>query len=135
MEFCQALASQEKALSFSIKIGNNFSFSLDTKEKAPATQARKVSPSTQKRNSLRRQQFFAFKAKLQDEAFKQPADISVIPDVNDAQDVTLAQKDDLCANPFRCDQYDYFTKISRGLKIHLCKQHKISQLDGGDEVL
>ena len=32
MEFCQALASQVKAFSFSIKIDNAFSFSLDTKE-------------------------------------------------------------------------------------------------------
>ena len=56
-------------------------------------------------------------------------------DVNDSQDVTLAQKDDICASPFRCDQCDYSTKTSRGLKMHVSKQHKISQLDGGDEVL
>ena len=66
---------------------------------------------------------------------EKPADISVIRDVNDAQDVTLAQKDDLCASPFRCDQCDYCTITSRGLKMHVSKQHKISQLDGGDEVL
>ena len=83
MEFCQALASQEKVFSFSIKIGNTFSFSLDTKEKAPAPQARKVSPSRQKRNNMRRQQFLASKAKLQDEALEESADISLTLDVND----------------------------------------------------
>ena len=135
MEFCHALASQEKVFSFSIKIGNTFSFSLDTKEKAQAPQARKVSPSTQKRNSLRRQKFLASEATLQDERMEKTANISVIPDVNDTQDVTLAQKDDLCSSPFRCDQCDFSTKTSCALKMHVSKQHKISQLDGGDEVL
>ena len=135
MEFCQALASQEKVFSFSIKIGNTFSFSLDTKEKAPAPQARKVSPSTQKRNNLRRQKFLASKAKLQDEALEEPADIFVTLDVNDSQDLTLAQKDDLSVSSFMCDQCDYSTRTSRGLKMHVSKQHQISQLDGEDEVL
>ena len=83
MEFCQALASQEKAFSFSLKIDDTFSFSPDTKEKAPAPQARKVSPSRQKRNNMRRQQFLASKAKLQDEALEESADISLTLDVND----------------------------------------------------
>ena len=114
MEFCQVLASQEKAFSFSIKNGNTFSFSLDTKEKAPAPQARKVSPSTQKRNNLRRQKFLASKAKLQDEALEEPADIFVTLNVNDSQDVTLTQKDDLSASTFRCDQCDYSKKPAVG---------------------
>ena len=135
MEFCQALASQEKAFSFSLKIGDTFSFSLDTKEKAPAPQARKVSPSTQKRNYLRRQKFLASKAKPQNEALEEPADISVSLDANDSQDVTLSQNEDLSASTFRCDQCDYYTRTSRGLKMHVSKQHKISQLDGEDEVL
>ena len=83
--------------------GNTFSFSLDTKGKAPAPQARKLSPSTQKRNYLRRQKFLASKSKLQDDASEEPADISVSLDANDSQDVTLSQKEDLSANTFRCD--------------------------------
>ena len=77
----------------------------------------------------------ASKAKLQDEASEEPADISVSLDANDSQDVTLSQKEELSANTFRCDQCDYYTKTSRGLKMHVRKQHKISQLDGEDEVL
>ena len=86
------LASQEKAFSFSLKIGNTFSFSLDTKGKAPAPQARKLSPSTQKRNYLRRQKFLASKAKLQYEALKEPTNTSVSLDANDSQDVTLHKR-------------------------------------------
>ena len=54
----------------------------------------------------------ASKDKLQDKAMEKPADISVILDINNAQDVILAQKDDLCASPFKCDQCDFSTKIS-----------------------
>ena len=75
MEFCQVLASQGK--SFSMNIGDTFSFSLDTKEKTPAPKARKVSPSTQKRNDLRRQKYLASKIKIHGEALEIPTDIPV----------------------------------------------------------
>ena len=75
MEFCQALASKGKAFSFSMKIGD--SFSLDTKEKAAAPQARKVSPSTQMRNDFRRQKYLASKTKTRNEALEAQADIPV----------------------------------------------------------
>ena len=38
MEFCQALATQGKAFHFSLNMGTNFSFSLDTRSKALAPQ-------------------------------------------------------------------------------------------------
>ena len=47
---------------------------------------------------------------------------------------TLAQKDDLCASTFKCNECDFFTKTSRGLKMNVSKQHMISQLDGEYEV-
>ena len=59
LAFCQALVSQGKAFSFSIKIDSTFSFSLDTRESsgsAPLTR-KKVSPSTQRRNARRRAEF------------------------------------------------------------------------------
>ena len=59
LAFCQALASQGKAFSFSIKIDSTFSFSLDTRESsssAPLTR-KKLSPSTQRRNARRRAEF------------------------------------------------------------------------------
>ena len=55
-------------------------------------------------------------------------------DVNDSQHVTLVQRDDLSASTFKCEQCDFQTRTGRGLKIHVSKQHKISQLDGQDEI-
>ena len=61
--FCQALASQGKAFSFSLKIDSTFSFALDTRESqasAPLPEAltrKKVSPSTKRRNARRRAEF------------------------------------------------------------------------------
>ena len=59
LAFCQALASQGKAFSFSLKIDSTFSFSLDTRENILPVQTvrKKVSPSTQRRNAKRRQVF------------------------------------------------------------------------------
>ena len=59
LAFCQALASQGKAFTFSLKINSTFSFSLDTRENQVPTQAvrKKISPSTQRRNARRRQEF------------------------------------------------------------------------------
>ena len=64
LNFCRTLASQGRSVSFSLKVGSSFAFSLDTKdsENIPASKARKkLSPSTQKRNARRRQEFFASK--------------------------------------------------------------------------
>ena len=67
MAFCQSLASQGKAIQFSLKIGDTFSFSLDTSENVPGIKIKKVSPSTWKRNELRQQKFIALKAKASEE--------------------------------------------------------------------
>ena len=61
-DFCKALASQGMAFSFSLTLGSNFSFSLDTREMAPhsVTQDKawkKKSPSTIRRNARRRDEF------------------------------------------------------------------------------
>ena len=61
-DFCKALASQGMAFSFSLTLGSNFSFSLDTREMAPhsVTQDKawkKKSPSTIRRNTRRREEF------------------------------------------------------------------------------
>ena len=59
LAFCQTLASQGKAFTFSLKINSTFSFSLDTRENQVPTQAvrKKISPSTKRRNARRRQEF------------------------------------------------------------------------------
>ena len=59
MEFCQALATQGKAFHFSLNMGANFSFSLDTRGEAASSSAKKKkkTPSTLRRNARRREQF------------------------------------------------------------------------------
>ena len=42
LEICQKLASQGQKFSFSLSIGSNFSFSLDTKEKYTSLDCRQV---------------------------------------------------------------------------------------------
>ena len=57
--FCQTLASQGQVFNFSLSIGSEFSFSLDTRSKAVKTQGTKkrASPSTLRRNARRRAEF------------------------------------------------------------------------------
>ena len=59
LAFCQALASKGKDFSFSLTIDSTFSFSLDTRESnVQSTLAKKrSSPSTQRRNAKRREEF------------------------------------------------------------------------------
>jgi hypothetical protein len=66
LDFCQALASQGKDFNFSLKIGSNFSFSLDTRETTPSAKVevrkkKKPSPSSLRRNAERREAFLVKK--------------------------------------------------------------------------
>ena len=52
MDFCQALANQGQAFNFSLTIGPDFSFSLDTRRKSTSPGIKKkASPSTLRRNA------------------------------------------------------------------------------------
>ena len=65
--FCHTLANKGRAVNISLKIDSSFILSLDTKdnEKVPASKAKKkVSPSTQRRNQRRRNEFLASKEAL-----------------------------------------------------------------------
>ena len=66
MAFCQTLASQGQVFNFSLSIGPDFSFSLDTRSKAVKTQETKKrsSPSTLRRNARRRAEFNAKKQQI-----------------------------------------------------------------------
>ena len=81
MAFCQALASQGKSFSFTLKIDSTFCFSLDTRDsdvKATLTKKR-TSPSTQRRNIRRREEFLKKKlnfSSLSSSASDAPVDIS-----------------------------------------------------------
>ena len=62
LDFCQTLSSHGSAFKFSLIMGSNFSFSLDTRGLALDIQAKsplkkKPSPSTLRRNARRREVF------------------------------------------------------------------------------
>ena len=105
LDFCQALSSQGVAFNFSVSIGSTFSFSLDTRGKAPLSPGtkKKSSPSTLRRNARRRKEFLEKK--------QHPA--AVIP-----REEAVGEK------AFLCDQCDSNFKSENGLKIHVGKTHK-----------
>ena len=61
LEFCQMLAGKSMPFSFSLKVGTNFSFSLETRGEvalsSPKKKQKKPTPSTLRRNARRREQF------------------------------------------------------------------------------
>ena len=110
LAFCQTLASQGQAISFSLAIGPDFSFSLDTRSKdqhSLGTKKKKQSPSTLRRNARRREEF----AKK-----KQASSAEILAD--DEELVT--------AQVLKCDQCDYVGASEKGLKQHMRMKHKTS---------
>ena len=109
LDFCQALALQGKMFKFSVTIGTNFTFSLDTREDkdVPDTRIKKrSSPSTMRRNAKRREEFLKKKS---------PSEAAV------ATGLETNQKLD---NFFQCDHCESTFKTESGLKIHTGKTHK-----------
>ena len=90
MDFCYALARQNRALAFSLKIGSTFAFSLDTKETLPpaAKAGIRKSPSVIRRNARRRTEFLKKKSQLLSSSTGKVAAVEIT-------DVTLAPSDDL----------------------------------------
>ena len=58
LDFCQALSSKGQAFNFSVAIGPDFTFSMDTRCKAASPRIKKkASPSTLRRNARRREEY------------------------------------------------------------------------------
>ena len=96
LDFCQTLAGKSLNFSFTLTLGNNFSFSLDTSEKkALAPKAKKKSPSTLRRDARRRKEFVRKKLEAS-------TGVKV----------------------FKCDQCGNNFKSENGLKIHVGKAHR-----------
>ena len=129
LEFCQVLASQGQKFSFSLSIGSNFSFSLDTKEKYTSLDSRKVrtplqgvkkklSPSQVRRNLKRKEEFLKGK-------------------FGNSKTDQLEQK----KNTLKCNQCDHTFKSENDLHIHMDSLHEeivlddnIEQLDGQTDI-
>ena len=96
LDFCQTLAGKSLNFSFTLTLGNNFSFSLDTSEKkALAPKAKKKSPSTLRRDARRRNEF-----------------------VRKKLEASTGEK------TFKCNQCGNNFKSENGLKIHVGKAHR-----------
>ena len=114
MDFCQALINQGKDIKLSLSVGNDFSFSLDTRGgKAPVMGKKRASPSTLKRNAERRQAFLAKK--------NAQVPLSHVIQADLATNQQVIEK-----GSYQCDQCDAAFKTSNGLKIHVGKSHKES---------
>ena len=100
LEICQTLAGKSLPFTFSINIGSNFSFSVDTrgKEALANPKKKKKTQSTLRRDARRREDFLSKKL-----------------------NAPTAEK------TFKCDQCDGTFKSENGLKIHIGKAHKTPQ--------
>ena len=105
MDFCQALASQGHVFNFSLAIGPDFSFSLDTRSKVLGLSGtkKKASPSTLRRNAKRREEFNQRKQKSLSARISTEGDASEAP---------------------KCDHCDYEAASEKGLRQHVRMKHK-----------
>ena len=109
MDFCQALANQGQAFNFFLTTASGFSFSLDTRKKAANPDAKKrSSPSTQRRNAKRREEYMKRK---QNHSTVNP----IVEEVNVASNVP-------------CDQCDFKSVSEKGLWQHKRIKHGPPQL-------
>ena len=111
MDFCQALASQGLPFHFSLNMGSDFTFSLDTRGKAKAVPVvkKKVSPSTKRRNARRREEFL-LKKRQRLSTVDPPVEKATVPQ-------------------FSCDQCDYTNVSEKGLRQHIRMKHRRDQLE------
>ena len=110
LDFCQALSSQGQAFNFSVTIGQDFTFSMDTRRKAasPVTMVKKkTSPSTLRRNARRREEFLKRK--------------------QNPSSVNLCEVETV-SNALSCDQCDYKAVSERGLMQHKRMKHRATEL-------
>ena len=92
LDIYQALTSKGCVLTFSLNIGSNFSFSLDTRVSSTSTEMvkKKLSPSAKRRNVRRKEEFI----KRKSEALKKSE--------NNLEVETSSQ-----VETFQCDQCDH----------------------------
>ena len=115
MDFCQALASQGQVFNFSLSLGPDFTFSLDSRSKGVKSQVikKKASPSTLRRNARRREEFMAKK--------QQSSPSRISSGDNDA------------AKAPRCDQCEFEAVSEKGLRQHIRMKHK--EIEPATEIL
>ena len=122
LDYCQTLATKGLAFSFSLKIGSTYTFSLESRKMdVPKQTRKKPSPSTQRRNALRRQKFL--ESKEAENVSKSHSDV----------ETEVAVASSAATENFNCDACDFIGESNISLRIHKNRMHKtIPQLDGVD---
>ena len=109
LDFCQALSNQGQVFNFSVAIGPDFIFSLDTRRKERSTVAKKkASPSTVKRNARRKEEYLKRKNK--------PSSVNNIEELEVVSDAP------------KCDQCNFKAASEKGLRQHQRMKHKPSMV-------
>ena len=127
MEFCRHLESQGRAFKFSLSVGTNFDFTLDTREEVTFSKEvkKKASPSTMRRNVKRKELFLKKKCLTPSVAEKvSPNGASEEEAVEDAS----VEETHLQKKSFICNQCENVFSTENGLKIHIGKTHKTEML-------
>ena len=117
LDFCQTLASKSPTFSFTLTLGDSFSFSLDTtgKEALTCKGKKKKTPSTLRRDARRRSMFLKKKLEVSTgDASSQSENVSA----EEAVEEVVEKKD------FKCEQCENIFKSENGLKIHIGRAHK-----------
>ena len=121
LDLCQMLAGKNLPFTFSLKVGTNFSFSVDTRGKgglsASIEKKKKPTPSALRRNARRREEFL--NKKLAPAAEEPQQEASVEEAKEDHQKVVEGKA-------FKCEQCGNDFKSENGLKIHIGKAHKVN---------
>ena len=109
LDFCQALSNQGQVINFSVAIGPDFTFSLDTRRKEGSTVAKKkASPSTVKRNARRKEEYLKRKNK--------PSSVNTTEELEVVSDAP------------KCDQCNFKAASEKGLRQHQRMKHKPSMV-------
>ena len=129
LDLCQMLAGKNLPFTFSLKVGTNFSFSVDTRGKgglsASIEKKKKPTPSALRRNARRREEFL--NKKLAPAAEESQQEVSVEEANKDHQKVVEEKA-------FKCEQCGNVFKSENGLKIHIGKSHKLPQTATPDQL-
>ena len=117
LDFCQVLSSQGMEFNFTLNLGNSFNFSLDTRKKSKTTEfvKKKLSPSSVRRNTRRKEAFL----KKKGETF------------NNSEGSSLVYSSTKEVETIQCDHCDYQVNCKVNMRKHMDKEHTvIPQLDG-----
>ena len=93
MDFCQHMDAKGKTYKFSLMLGSDFTFTLDTREEATTTKKevrKKLSPSSIRRNARRKAEFLEKKTVTSDES---PSNNEKESGTSDKNAETMPEKD------------------------------------------